>query len=63
LWACAQAALVGFDLLLAVRDEFGGFIADHSVVEEWQRLREANDLLSAEILNKPRWAKLREGTP
>ena len=63
LWVCAQAGLVGFDLLLAVRDQFGGFIADRSVVEEWQRLREANRLLFDEMLNKPRWLKLRAGTP
>jgi hypothetical protein len=49
--------LIGFDLLLAVRDQFGG-----CVVEEWQRLREANPLLFDEMLNKP-WAKLRAGTP
>jgi hypothetical protein len=50
---CAQAGLVGFDLWLAVRDQFGGFIAERSVVEEWQRLREANRLLFDEMLNKP----------
>ena len=63
LWVCAQAGLVGFDLLLAVRDGFGGFIAKRSAVEEWQQLREANGLLFDEMMSKPRWAKLRAGTP
>lgn len=63
LLVCAQAGLVGFDLLLAVRDGFGGFIAKRGVVEEWQQLREANGLLFDEILSKPRWAELRAGTP
>jgi hypothetical protein len=31
--------------------------------EEWQRLREANRLLFDEMMSKPRWAKLRAGTP
>ena len=63
LWVCTQAGLVGFDLLLAVCNEFGGVIANPSAVEEWQRLREANRLLFNEMSNNPRWAKLRAGTP
>jgi hypothetical protein len=63
LLVCAQAGLIGFDLLLAVSDEFGGFIADPSVVEEWHRLREANGFLYNEMLSRPRWAKFRAETP
>jgi hypothetical protein len=63
LWVCAQAGLVGLDLLLAVRDQFGGFLSERDIVEEFQRLREANALLFNEMLSKPRWAKFRAGTP
>ncbi len=63
LWVCAQAGLVGLDLLIAVRDEFGGFLFERGIVEEFQRLREANALLFNEMLSKPRWAKFRAGTP
>ena len=59
LLVCAQAGLIGFDLLLAVRDRFGGFIAQRGVVDEWHRLREANGLLFHEMLSKSRWDKLR----
>jgi hypothetical protein len=55
LWVCTQAGLVGFDLLLAVLGEFGGFVAERSAVEEWQRLCEANRLLLDEMMSKPRW--------
>jgi hypothetical protein len=60
---CAQAGLVGFDLLLAVRDDFGGFLTARGIVEEFHQLREANGLLFNEMLSKPRWAKLRAGAP
>jgi hypothetical protein len=55
----AQAGLIGFDLLLAVREKFGGYLPKGGVVDDWHRLREANGLLFDEMLSRPRWDKRR----
>jgi hypothetical protein len=59
LLVCAQAGLIGFDLLFAVRERFGGFLPKSGVVNDWHRLREANGLLFDEMFSRPRWDKLR----
>jgi hypothetical protein len=59
LLVCAQAGLVGFDLLLAIRDASGGFVESAGVVDQFYDLRDANDRLFQEALSKDRWAARR----
>jgi len=55
LYLCAQAGLIGLDLILAARNEFGCFLSARDIDQIWSNLTHENDALLQRLLKEPRW--------
>jgi hypothetical protein len=51
----AQAGLIGLDLLLAARNDFGCFLPARDMDQIWSNLTHQNDALFQRLLQEPRW--------
>jgi hypothetical protein len=52
---CAQAGLIGLDLILAARNDFGCFLSARDIDQIWSNLTHQNDTLQQRLLEEPRW--------
>ena len=52
----AQAGLIGLDLILTARNDFGCFLSARDIDQVWSNLLHQNDALFQRLLNEPRWA-------
>jgi len=52
---CAQAGLIGLDLLLAARNDFGVFLHARDMDQIWSNLTHQNDALFQRLMREPRW--------
>jgi len=55
LYLCAQAGLIGLDLILVARNDFGCFLSARDIDQIWSNLTHENDTLLQRLLEEPRW--------
>jgi hypothetical protein len=55
LYLCAQAGLIGLDLILAARNNYGCFLSARDIDQIWSNLTHQNDALLQRLLDEPRW--------
>ena len=55
LWTCARAGLVALQLLMCVRQQYGGFLSNDDIDVRWKPIQDSQETLIGEFLNLPRF--------